>query len=193
MEQEGDNQDNTQGSGRYKAQLFIHAKYPEKVTSEWVRERLIDVTFRPDWNSVEVVQSLLSVLHKALQYSPVAGHTGQDTGDLSSSQQSSNITTASTQPGACGRFLLATESCLPLFDLQTTGEMLYAQESSWLQAYHTPQGSWEAGACFRAVDPDVVPPKVQIPSFIRCYSMYAYVIFFVWHEFDTKVHYFDLP
>lgn len=135
---------------KYKAQLFIHAKHPELITSPWVQERLIDVTFRPNWNSVEVVQSLLSVLDAALQYSPNMDDTC-----------STNSNTASTQVGACGRFILATESCLPLYDLETTGEMLYHEDCSWLKAYHTPQGSWEAGTCFRSVDPDIVPPKVS--------------------------------
>lgn len=145
-----------QGEGsdeNYKAQLFIHAKFPERVTSPWVQQRLIDHTFRPDWNSVEVVQSLLSVLNTALQYSPLNPL-------FTDMPVKSEMNTASAQVGACGRFVLATESCLPLYDLQTTGEMLYKEDCSWLKAYHTPQGSWEAGTCFRSVDPDIVPPKV---------------------------------
>ena len=145
----------TEDTIRYKAELFIHAKHPEKITSEWVRARLIDVTFRPEWNSVEVVQSLLSVLDAALQYKSTNRRIPNDT-----TPHTARVA-ASACPGACGRFLLATESCLPLYDLQTTGEMLFKHESSWLNAYHTPQGSWEAGACFRAVDADVVPPKVS--------------------------------
>lgn len=135
---------------KYKAQLFIHAKHPERITSPWVQERLIDVTFRPDWNSVEVVQSLLSVLDAALQYSS------------ESKPSRTDAISASKHIGACGRFILATESCLPLYDLETTGEMLYKEDCSWLKAYHTPQGSWEAGTCFRSVDPDIVPPKVIV-------------------------------
>ena len=126
--------------GNYKAQLFIHAKHPERITSPRVQERLIDVTFRPDWNSVEVVQSLLSVLDAALKYFPNIDDT-----------RSTNGNTASTQVGACGRFILTTESCLPFYDLETTGEMLYKEDCSWLKAYHTPQGGWDAGTCFRSV------------------------------------------
>lgn len=162
-----------QESGAYQAKLFIHAKYPEKVKSAWVRSHLIDVTFRPEWNSVEVVQALLSTLDTALQYTgdDIMHNRNNDNNSCnndgnrgnSSGNNSVNNTTlhAPTVP-KCGRFLFATESCLPLYDLHATGEMLFAQDCSWVNAYHTPVGTWEAGACFRAVDSDVVPPQVCI-------------------------------
>ena len=38
----------------YSAELYIHAKNPDAVTSLWARQRLLRGTFRPEWNSVEV-------------------------------------------------------------------------------------------------------------------------------------------
>lgn len=38
----------------YKAELYIHAKYPESITSAWVKQRVLPGSFRPEWNSVEV-------------------------------------------------------------------------------------------------------------------------------------------
>jgi hypothetical protein len=115
----------------YKAELFIHAKKPESVQSEWVKSHLIDVTFNPQWNSVEVVQAMLSTLDAALR----------------------NI-------AFCGRFVFGTESCLPLLPLQRLGEVVFAQECSWLSAYHTPQDKFDAAAAFVAVNSEIVPAKV---------------------------------
>ncbi|KAJ1442681.1 hypothetical protein B484DRAFT_414711, partial [Ochromonadaceae sp. CCMP2298] len=33
--------------------LFIHAKHPERITSPWVRARCLDLSYRPEWNSVQ--------------------------------------------------------------------------------------------------------------------------------------------
>ena len=38
----------------YRAELYIHAKFPEKISSEWVRQRTLQGSFRPEWNSIEV-------------------------------------------------------------------------------------------------------------------------------------------
>lgn len=136
----------------YQARLFIHAKYPEKIKSAWVKSNLIDVTFRPEWNSVEVVQALLSTLDTALQY--IDNNSRKD--------GATDATKEVTGVPKCGRFLFGTETCLPLYDLQYIGETLFAENCSWLNAYHTPVGTWEAGACFRAVDAEVVPPQVYM-------------------------------
>ncbi|KAJ1442680.1 hypothetical protein B484DRAFT_414710, partial [Ochromonadaceae sp. CCMP2298] len=90
--------------------------------------------------------------------------------------------------GSVGRILFGTESCLPLYPLQEICRRIFtlptpspspaassksqfqtksqyrALECSWLAAYHTPQGTWEAGTCFRAVGADIVPPKAVCKS-----------------------------
>jgi hypothetical protein len=162
----------------YQARLFIHAKYPERIRSPWIRDRLLDFSFRPEWNSVEVVQAILSLLQAALNWrSPCSG-----AGPAAETQEAAAV------PGVVvGKMVIATESCVPLYALQEAGKKLFAADgdgdgdgdggtgsnssnsssnsincnSSWLSAYHTPQGSWEASACFRAVNPDVVPSKVR--------------------------------
>jgi hypothetical protein len=130
--QQEDSSSSTTGGGPYTAELFIHAKKPESVTSEWVKARLIDVTFNPQWNSVEVVQAMLSTLDTALQH-----------------------------PAFCGRFVFGTETCLPLLPLQRLGEVVFAQECSWLSAYHTPEDKYDAAAAFAAVNSEIVPAKVS--------------------------------
>jgi hypothetical protein len=161
----------------YQARLFIHAKHPERIRSPWIRDRLLDFSFRPEWNSVEVVQAILSLLQAALNWRSPCSSAGL---------------AAETQEAAVvvGKMVIATESCVPLYPLQEAGKKLFAADgdrdggtsnsssnsssnsinynSSWLSAYHTPQGSWEASACFRAVNPEVVPSKVRqtIPRYL---------------------------
>lgn len=121
--------------GEVAADLFVHAKRPEAVRSDWVRARLVGVTFRPEWNSVEVVQAMLAVLAAALRDGRAFQH-----------------------------FVFATESCLPLTTLRAAGEALLPPESgggvrgsSWLDAYRVPRDRFDADAAFTAVDPAVVP------------------------------------
>jgi hypothetical protein len=38
----------------YTAELYIHAKHPERIQSPWVRARTLPGTFLPEWNSIEV-------------------------------------------------------------------------------------------------------------------------------------------
>jgi hypothetical protein len=124
----------------YRARLFIHAKNPHLVESKWVRSHLVDVTFNPNWNSVEVVQATLSMMQSALQYG-AAETTGKDASEGGCR-------------GECGRFVYCTETCLPLCTLAEVGTALYERDCSWLSAYHT-------AASFGAVGKEVVPPKVR--------------------------------
>jgi hypothetical protein len=68
----------------YKAELYIHAKYPERIQSEWVRERTLTHSFLPEWNSPEVVRAMLAVVEKALA-NELTGRIVFGTGSSSSS------------------------------------------------------------------------------------------------------------
>jgi hypothetical protein len=43
------------------AELYIHAKDPEKVTNQWARSKLISITHRPNWNDVRIVPSYVEL------------------------------------------------------------------------------------------------------------------------------------
>lgn len=49
------------------ADLYIHAKFPERIKSSWVSERTLSHSFRPDWNDVRVVRAMLAATEKALR------------------------------------------------------------------------------------------------------------------------------
>lgn len=59
-------EDGVSSSCTYQAELYIHAKYPERIQSPWVRSRTLTHSFRPEWNSPEVIRAMLAVLEKAL-------------------------------------------------------------------------------------------------------------------------------
>lgn len=82
-------------SSKYKVKLIIHAKYPDKIKSSWVKERTIPETFSPEWNSPEVIRAMLAILEHGLK------------------------------DPSCGRFVFGTESCLPIYDLERIGDILF--------------------------------------------------------------------
>mmetsp|Transcript_9701 Transcript_9701/g.14899 ORF Transcript_9701/g.14899 Transcript_9701/m.14899 type:complete len:456 (-) Transcript_9701:129-1496(-) len=89
----------TNGAG-VSADLFIHAKEPEKIKSEWLKEKLISKTYRPNWNDVRIVRALLKLMEEALQ--PHDNHNNSN----------------DTQPQqAITHILFATESCIPICTL----------------------------------------------------------------------------
>jgi hypothetical protein len=139
----------SQGSlkgSKYRVRLFIQAKNPEAVASDWVRQFLIPMTFRPAWNSPEVVRAMLGTLDTALQY--LHDDDDDDNGHYH-------------QFLRCERFLFCTEYCLPLRSLTETGDLAFAQDRSWLTARHEAVDSWEQTHCFQAVDQTVIPPAVR--------------------------------
>lgn len=119
----------------YGARLFIQAKNPEAIQSEWVRDQLLPISFDPTWNSPEVLRAMLACLDAALEY--------QD-----------------EEKSRCERFVFATEYCIPILSLKQTGDIIFQQEKSWLDARHEPLDSWERSHCFLAVRQDMIPVDV---------------------------------
>lgn len=135
-----------QAQANYDARLFIHAKFPERITSGWVKPFVLPETFRPEWNSPEVIRAMLAALGRALA------------------------------DDACGRFVFATESCIPIYSLEATGQALFAEDASWLNAFDAGKTQWETGACFRSVDAGMVPERAvwkAIPGWIMLIRRHA--------------------
>jgi hypothetical protein len=49
------------------AELYIHAKKPEGIQSEWLRSKTLPITHRPNWNDVRIIRAMLSLLDAALK------------------------------------------------------------------------------------------------------------------------------
>lgn len=140
------NEVNEGSSGEYKAKIAIHAKHPDRIKSEWVRERLVPLTYQPDWNSPEVIRAMLTVMNECLR------------------------------DPCCGRFVFATESCVPLYRLNYIGEVLFKEDASWLNAFNRGKSTWETQTCFRSVNDKIIPPNVVwkcIPGWIMLSRRHA--------------------
>jgi hypothetical protein len=138
----------SEGNELFVAKVFIHAKFPNKISSKWVllslcttkalchshllkvRERTLDSSHCPEWNSPEVVRAMLAVLQEA------------------------------ALDESCHRFVFLTESCIPIYPFLEVARHLFRDECSWLDAFHIPQSKWEAAACFQSVDSRIIPPEV---------------------------------
>lgn len=148
-EEEGDAFD---GSS-YRGRVFIHAKSPQKIHSDWVRDRILPFSFDPEWNSVEVTQAMLATMELGLNYR-------QRIGD---------------EECKCECFIFGTESCIPIRSVHECGRMIFPAESSseimksWLSAYNTPESTWERGNCFLSIDSNVIPKEAiwkSLPGWI---------------------------
>lgn len=115
----------------FAVRFFIHAKFPDRVRSPWVRAATSDRSFAPEWNSPEVVRAMLMLLDWALQ------------------------------DDSCERFVFATESCVPVWSLQETGRRLMAEDVSWLRARNSAETRWERACCFESVDFSKIPRSVS--------------------------------
>ena len=77
------------GAVDVEVRVWIHAKNPDDVRSEWVRRRLLPVSLRPTWGSVELTKAMVLLLETSLR-----------------------------EEHRATRFVFLSESCLPLVPLQ---------------------------------------------------------------------------
>ena len=49
------------------AELYVHAKKPEGIQSEWLKSKTLPITHRPNWNDVRIIRAMLSLIEMALK------------------------------------------------------------------------------------------------------------------------------
>jgi hypothetical protein len=113
--------------------VYIHAKFPRRVASPWVRSRLIGRSFRPEWGSVDIVRAELELLAVALQSSPGAG-----------------------------RFAFASESCLPVVPAGNARDAFGGGggDISWVCARSTPNNGYSSQLQFAPLERAGVPREL---------------------------------
>jgi hypothetical protein len=92
------------GPNRQNVEIFIHAKYPERVRSRWVQDRLIRSNLRPAWGSIELSKAMYYLLEDALQFRSF-------TADY---------------------FIFLSESCAPLYNIDEFFHRLSGETKSWI-------------------------------------------------------------
>jgi hypothetical protein len=116
-------------AGGMKVQFMVHAKFPDKVQSDWVKQRLTKVSFAPEWGSIELVRAASQLAEEALENPDVQ------------------------------RFVLASESCIPIVPLADAIDSLWSSNASWVNAWHQPESGQERYNQFFKVPTDTIPEE----------------------------------
>lgn len=84
--------------------ILIHAKFPERLTSDWVRQRLVtSFHYSPSWGSLDLTRVMIGLMKE--------------------------ITV--TQPRVC-KAIFASESCLPIVPVEDFVSLTTRDNDSWL-------------------------------------------------------------
>ena len=49
------------------AEIYIHAKHPDRLRTSWARSKTISKCYKPEWNDVRIVRAMLALAEEALQ------------------------------------------------------------------------------------------------------------------------------
>ena len=118
----------------YGVKVYIHAKFPSKLKSDWSRRHLIRdkdgqiINFKPNWGATEVTRALLKLFEIALLDREVE------------------------------RLCYASESCLPICSFRDAAKLLFETEKSWLKAYQTPVDGYDT-MMMNAVNRNAIPKE----------------------------------
>jgi len=59
------NSNNEKNSESCKVKILIHAKHPEKVTSPWVRDKLVrSFQYKPVWGSIDITRVMIGLMQE---------------------------------------------------------------------------------------------------------------------------------
>jgi hypothetical protein len=60
-----------QGNARISAELYLHAKHPNQIRSDYARSKMLKISHNPNWNDVRVVHAMLGLVEEALKNAKV--------------------------------------------------------------------------------------------------------------------------
>lgn len=107
--------------------VFIHAKYPDRVTSSWVKRHLIRSHLTPAWGSIEIVEAELLLLENALR------------------------TTNANM------FCFVSESCIPVTTVERVLDVSYSIEKSILNLRTEPENGYAESVQFMPLESSGIP------------------------------------
>jgi hypothetical protein len=116
------------GPNSLNVEILIHAKYPERVRSRWVQDRLIRSNLRPTWGSIELSKAMYYLLEDALQLKSF-------TADF---------------------FIFLSESCIPVYTIDDFFNRLQEQTKSWIDFNDKPNNGYAYSNQFAPLK-EVVP------------------------------------
>jgi hypothetical protein len=122
---------------KYGVRVYIHAKFPERLASPWMKAHLIRdargdvINFKPNWGQIEVTRALLKLFEVALRDDDVE------------------------------RMAYVSESCIPVTTFAAAARALWDDNphgKSWLAAYQTPVDGYDS-MMMNAVDTKAIPKE----------------------------------
>lgn len=117
--------------------VFIHAKNPNQVKSQWVKEHLIEKSFCPGWGTVELTKAMAELARVALV------NTAED------ESNNRNVT-----------FLYASESCVPICTLSHAADRLFlSNHKSWLKVKYKPRNGYNGSSQWVPIEESALIPK----------------------------------
>lgn len=149
--------------------IICHAKYPERVTSTWLQQRLLvqkrssrqrnqqhqqeEVRYhtrRPEWGSIDITRAMIDLLDEGLKIGSPR-HDNQSNFRystrryLSTTTTTTNTTNSTTPLDSIDRFIFVSETCMPVCTLQELHSALYNQNDankSWLKVSNSPNNGY---------------------------------------------------
>ena len=121
-------------NSKYNVNVYIHAKFPEKLKTKWAKRHLIRdnngqiINFKPNWGAIEVTRALLKLFEIALIDIDVE------------------------------RLCYVSESCIPICSFENASKLLFETEKSWLKAYQTPVDGYDT-MMMNAVNRNAIPKE----------------------------------
>lgn len=133
-----------------KISVFCHAKEPENVKSEWLKQHLLEFSHRPKWGSIEITRAMIDLLHKAIRHSFSSASCSNIN---ESNYKDEKLVEVSESSEICypDRFLFLSESCLPIVSPNTFFNAIYSRNNddcnedkniSWINARNSPNNGY---------------------------------------------------
>eukprot|EP00949_MAST-11_sp_MAST-11-sp1_P004137 g4137.t1 len=125
--------------GVVNVKMLVHAKYPDRVKSPWLRERLIPVCYKPEWGSVEITKAMLALLTEGIR---------------------DKSTTATVPTNSVYAFV--SESCVPIRPLSTFTDAVWTAGSSWIDVRHKPRNGYNASSQWCPIEDSGIIPREYV-------------------------------
>ena len=161
---ENNNNNNENDDGEYFISVVCHAKYPQKVKSEWLRQRMltfppklgrgnsfsdpVHLSRTPNWGSIEITRAMLDLLQDGLKIGNKNTKQCEDKRFDASRylvRSPSSFIAENNNDGICNnippvdQFLFVSESCLPVVTVPEFFSRTSDPTVSWLNASHRSQ------------------------------------------------------
>jgi len=112
--------------------VWIHAKYPSRVKSPWVRSHLVNFCISAEWGSVDLTKIMVRLLDTAINETTITKET----------ETSEGMNEKIKYSGSIGKFCFVSESCLPATLPGPAMREVEADGCSWIRWTRQPNNGY---------------------------------------------------